>query len=305
MNTHVPTVKSTVAGLSMLFCSVAAVSHAGGLPSVGSGSLVAHFQAGPNVEVDVDGTVNSWTAENDNAIVLTTIVHEGVNTITYDAAGMNGNPTVVVNDPADNKASLQGGIGLTADLTSATIFWLGYFSPGREFSGGVSLGDGSGQYAYSLGADGADGSQMDNQIDDGNFEYFGGSGTQTGDPIAALNGQYTVWRSEYYDNVTTDPGHIGYANNTNLNVAANGAGYSVPTGSELVLFAYQDSGGNGDSGFNFVGNMSELIIYEGNLDPADVEAVESYLRGRIPEPSSAALLLMGMLGIAQMGSRRG
>ena len=246
------------------------------LPPVSSGNLVAHFKAdNSSVTRDVSDNVSGWSAQNDGLIILSASGSDPSN-ITYLPTGMNGNPTIRVNDFSGDNQVLRG--VLPGTHTTATIFWLGFYSPGRD----GSLDDDAGQYAYSYGADAADGSQFDHQIDSGVFQMFGGGGTQTGDNIAARNGQYTVWRTRY--GTAAGDGHEAFADGTNLNIASpNGGNYSV--GGALQLFGFQNSAGTSD-GFNFVGNMSELVIYSGLLNPTDTAAVEAYLTGQIPEPSS-------------------
>lgn len=276
------------------------------LPSVGSGTLVAHFRASDaKVGRDVSGSVTSWTADNNAAIVLTATGNSASN-IVYNANGMNGAPEIVVNDPVSTNQYLTGAIPGTR--TAATIFWLGYYSPGRN----GSLGDGSGQYAYSYGADGADGSQMDHQIDSGVFQLFGGGGTQSGANIAGFNSIRTVWTTFYGQG--TGNGHSAFAGATNLNIASpNGGNYSVS--GNLNLFAFQTTTGS-SSGFNFVGNIGELIIYDGILSSTDVDAIRGYLQLRaggdlgepvtsaIPEPTTWSLMSIALAGLAGYRRRR-
>jgi hypothetical protein len=115
---------------------------------------------------------------------------------------------------------------------------------------------------------------MDAQIDDGIFEIYGGSSTQAGANISDLNGVYSTWMTKFYAAPTT-VGHEAYVNGTNLDVGTTSDGYQ--TDENLVLFAYQNSSGTGSSGYNFVGNIHQLLIYDGVLDEADTAAVTAYL----------------------------
>ena len=186
---------------------------------------------------------------------------------------MGGNGAVLVNDFSGDNLVLQGAIPGTR--TASTVFFLGYFDPGR----GGSSGDGSGQYIYSYGADGPTGSQLDFQIDDGRAEIYGGGGTQDAGDISGNNGVYTVYRVESGGGggddwaVYADGGLVGSGN--------EGTNYSVS--GDLILFGYQNGSGV-SGGYNFVGNVGELLIYDGNLDSTDIGAVESYLMGRLPSP---------------------
>lgn len=271
----------------------AAVTWADAIPSIGSGTLVAHFRvSNSSVARDSSGNVISWTADNNSGIVLNAAGTNNPGNITYSATGMNGAPEIVVNDFTNQNRYMTGAIGGTR--TATTIFWLGFYQPGR----GGSLGDGAGQYLYSYGADGADGSQMDHQIDGGNFEMFGGAGTQTGNSISSLNGVRTVWTTYYGQG--TGNSHSAFAGTTSLGIpATNGGNYSVS--GNLILFGFQGSTAGVSPGFNFVGNIGELIIYDGIVSDTDATAVRTYLAGRaagdlgdptvsaIPEPGTWAM----------------
>ena len=258
--------------------------------------LVAHFQASAeNVSVGMNGDVESWTATNNNTIVLNRTGTAASNSnIQYNPTGMNGSPTIEVNDFTGDNLVLQGSLNVGGTLTQATWFWLGYFSPGRD----GSLNDGSGQYIYSYGVDGADGTQMDFQTDDGISEVYSGNITQS-----SFEGEYTVWRAVYGAGGGGDE-HSAFANGNDLNwPSPNSAAYGVDGSHNLILFGYQNSAG-ASGGFNFVGNISELIVYNRVLSPEEVGQVEAYLASRIPEPSSFVLLALGVSGAIVMWRSR-
>lgn len=303
---HNMTVRSSVWMMALGVYLAATSASAAILPTVGSGTLVAQFQANAStVTFDANNHVSSWTAANDNSIVLNATGSAHPQMIAYDATGMNGQPTIVVNDgPAGTiNRVLQGAIPGTR--TATTIFWLGYYAPDRD----GQPGDGS--YAYSYGVDGADGTQFDHQYEGFNnrIELWGGNGTQSGDVISGYNDQYTIWHTYYGQG--TGNGHQAFANGTDLNVPTpNGGNYSVS--GDLILFGYQNASGV-SGGFNFVGNMSELLIYDGLLNAADTAAILAYLHDRqlavssnlvVPEPTSAALLSCGALGLLVVGRCR-
>jgi len=245
----------------------------GELPEVGSASLVAHFQANANsLTLDGDGNVLQWTAQNNAGLTLTAGGTDDAANIRFNAEGMGPWGTLEVADRSGDNRYLRGDLG--TGLNGSTIFWVGFYEPGRD----GSLRDDAGQYAYSLGRAAGQGSQLDHQIDDGRFELYGGGGTQGGVEINYLNGAYSVFQTNYYPG---DPGHVAYANGFNLSVPSDG-GYSIPAGEELQLFGWQDSIG-APSGYNFVGNMSDFVIYDGVLNPEDAASVASYLTGRLPE----------------------
>lgn len=244
-------------------------------PVVNSADLVAHFVADPTyLDLDASNNVIRWTSTNDPTIQLDAGGTANPENIVYDPSGLGGEGTLVVRDYAGQNRYLRGDLGYTSNLTDTTIFWLGNYHPGA----GGSLGDAAGQYAYSLGSAGSQGSQMDHQIDDGAFELYGGSGTQTGDTISYLNGFNTVYRSDYYSG---SPGHVAYANGVELGVA-NDSGYNVPVGQDLQLFGWQNSSGVA-AGYNFVGDFSEMLIYQGRIDDNDATAVHNYLSNKLDQ----------------------
>ena len=206
------------------------------LPDVESGELVAHFVAQEEyLELTGVDQVLSWTATNDKTIALMAGGSNDPGNIRFESTALGGLGALIVRDYSGDDRHMRGSLNLSEPLSAATIFWLGKYQPGAD----GSLGDGSGQYAYSLGRAGSQGSQMDHQIDDGNFELYGGSGTQTGGSIAYLNGYHSVWQTVYYD---ANPGHQAFVNKHDLNIPPDG-GYNVGINEELQLFGWQNSSG--------------------------------------------------------------
>ena len=204
------------------------------LPAVGSGSLVAHFRvSNSSVARDSNGFVTSWTADNNNSIVLNATGTTPGN-IVYNSSGMSGAPVIEVNDLTNQNQYMVGGI--PGVLTATTIFWLGYYQPGRN----GSLLDTAGQYVYSFGTPGGDGSQLDHQTDSGNFELYVGGVTQTGNNITALQGTYTIWRTLYGQG--TGNQHSAFAGGVSLGVPGTNGGNYNASGS-LVLFGFQNAAG--------------------------------------------------------------
>lgn len=250
-------------------------------PEVTSGRLVANFVAVPEtLEFLAKSTaVTHWQAANDSQISLVGGGSPASN-ISFDPTGLGGHGVLVVNDWSGDNRFLRGSLGGEL-LNDATVFWLGYFDPGRD----GSLGDGSGQYVYTFGRSGSDGSQLDNQVDDGRFEIYGGSGSQTGRDITYLHGADSVWMTRYHG-APTSVGHTAEANGIDLLLPTDGNGYAAggTTSGEddLLLFGWQDSSGNA-AGYNFVGNIHQLLVYDGLLDDNDTAAIMNYLRSKLQQ----------------------
>ena len=250
-------------------------------PEVTSGRLVANFVAVPEtLEFLAKSTmVTHWGAANDSQISLVAGGAPQEN-ITFDPAGLGGHGVLVVNDWTGDNRFLRGSLGGEL-LNNATIFWLGYFDPGRD----GTLGDSSGQYVYSFGRSGVDGSQFDNQVDDGRFEIYGGSGSQSGRDITYLHGADSVWMTRYHASPTT-VGHTSEVNGIDLFLPTDENGYAAggenPGDDDLLLFGWQDSSGDA-AGYNFVGNIHQLLVYDGLLDDNDTAAIVNYLRSKLQQ----------------------
>ena len=246
------------------------------LPSVNSAELVAHFVAdSDSLTLGPSNEVLAWAASNDASMVLTTQGTNDPTNITFDPAALGGLGSLIVRDYSGDNRYLRGSLNQTNALDDMTIFWLGKYEPGAD----GSLTDSAGQYVYCIGPAGSQGSQLDHQIDDGAFEMYGGSGTQTGGSIAYLNGFNSVWRTEYYSG---SPGHVAYVNQRSLNIPTDG-GYAVNPATEIQLFGWQDSAAQA-GGYNFVGEFAELVIYRGHLDSSDLESVHNYLSAKLDQP---------------------
>jgi len=247
------------------------------LPDVTSGTLAAHFLCDPaTMDLDANNAVTAWRARNNSSIELTASGSGDATNILYDASDLNGQGGIRVNDFTSETMGLSGSIG-DLDLVESTIFWLGYYAPGRD----GSTDDGSGQYAYNY-YNGS--SYISHQSDDGIVEHY--SPTRAGDAIDVLEGDYQVWTSVTYG---ASPGTSMYVNGIDLNVAPHDGIASDPAADTFHMFRYSSSG------YNFVGNMHECIIYEGALSAEDIAAVEAYLDAKraaydgLPEVSSGAL----------------
>ena len=277
---------------TIFFASICS-SHGEDPPSVTSAELVAHFVAKEADLTLAPGTshVTEWRAHNDAAIALTAQGTDDPANIVYDPSGLGGLGSLVIRDYTGDNRYLRGSLNQDQTLSDVTIFWLGKYEPGAD----GSLQDGAGQYAYCLGPAGNQGSQMDHQIDDGHFELYGGSGTQSGGTINYLNGYHSVWQTDYF---SSGPGHEAHVNGYNLNIPADD-GYSVSTSSELQLFGWQNSSSVA-GGYNFVGEFAEMLIYRGRLSENDAARIQSWLRDKLdqnpphpPEPQTFNFAISG------------
>ncbi len=235
-------------------------------PSVSSGTLVLQLRAdAATVATNASGHVTTWTAKNNGALVLTS-TGNAPQQITFSATGMNGVPTVQFTDATGNDQWLRGDLPAGVNLTDATVFWLGYYA---------TAPDGFGNYVYSIGTSAGNGaSQLSHQKQDGRVEIYNGQTTFTGADISARDDVYTVWRSEYRGG-TPAVSHAAFAEGVDLGVPGNTVGYNVNPDPHPVYV-----GGWQGSGYNIVGNVSELLVYQGILSAADALAVECYLHSR-------------------------
>jgi predicted RNA-binding protein len=247
-----------------------------GLPEVSSGALAVHFVADPST-MDVDpsnNAVTAWRASNNPSIELTASGIGAATNLLYDAGDLHGHGGIQVNDFSGETMGLEGSIG-DLDLVESTIFWLGYYAPERD----GSTGDGSGQYAYNY-YNGS--SYISHQSDDGIVEHY--SPTRAGDAIDALEGEYQVWTSVTYG---AAPGTSMYVNGVDLNVAPHDGIASAAAADTFQMFRYSSSG------YNFVGNMHECIIYEGALSAADIAVIEAYLDAKRTPPGPGTAYCFG------------
>lgn len=203
---------------------------------------------------------------------------------------------------------------------AATIFWLG------SYSGSNPQGNGTlGRYAYNITTVDLDqiggGFNHQRRNADENVGAFvtnisgGSSQTRVGSSIGSFNDTPTVWTSVYdFESATRTMDFFatdGDGNRTDLGIAnpASTAGThtfaddtALPNlyiGSISYPFFYGDDGQPGagtNGGWSFIGEMQQLVIFEGNLSSADIAAVESWLVA-VPEPSNAVIALLGAFGL--------
>ena len=241
-----------------------------GLSSGAQSSLVAHYDARSGV--DTTGTVvNSWTPVDGNGsalpgkIVAATAIGAGSpNLISY-----NGSNRLLFDDSdlGSNGRYLSGLLGNTAS-TEFTVVWLGHYKNNAPFAA-------SGTYAYNIGPN-----NISHQRDDfeGGYrvEMYNGT-TYGGADIEALDNTDTVWST-----VITSSSHAAYANGADLSLEGN------PSNS-VVANATINIGAFAASGYDFVGEMSHLLIFDTALSDVDRALIEDWLSLQREVPSSAPL----------------
>ncbi|MBI24406.1 MAG: hypothetical protein CMN05_12610 [Roseibacillus sp.] len=187
--------------------------------------------------------------------------------ITYD-----GSDRLIFDDVSTNSDGryLAGNL-VNAGTSDFTIFWLGHYQDGAPFAT-------SGTYAYNVGLN-----NISHQRDDGGggfrVEMYNGT-TYAGDDITAYDGIGTVWST-----VITATTHDTYANGMNLNVGGSPAN-SVVANAAIVIGAYSSGG------YDLVGEIRQMIIFESALDDDDRGFVEAYLgslAGLPPQPEPTPL----------------
>ncbi len=244
-----------------------------GLSTSARAALVAHYDGRAGVAT-TGSVVESWTPLDGDGRLLPGMVASSTqrgsgaaDLITYD-----GSDRLIFDDVSTNSDGryLAGNL-VNAGTSDFTIFWLGHYQDGAPFAT-------SGTYAYNVGLN-----NISHQRDDGGggfrVEMYNGT-TYAGDDITAYDGIGTVWST-----VITATTHDTYANGMNLNVGGSPAN-SVVANAAIVIGAYSSGG------YDLVGEIRQMIIFESALDDEDRGLVEAYLgslAGVPPEPEPTPL----------------
>jgi hypothetical protein len=243
-----------------------------GLSTQALDSLVAHYDGKNGVKTD-GASVVSWTPIGANGDSLDDMIVRstqrggaGQELITYDGSGkLTFDDTSV---GADGRY-LEGVLS-NAESKELTVFWVGNYSAEAPFAT-------SGAYVYNIGIN-----NTSHQRDDGAggfvVEQYNGT-TYAGDDITAHDGVTTVWST-----VLTADSHAFYANGENLNVAGTPSN-NIQANASMIIGAYSSSG------YDFVGEVEQLIIFGSALSDADRELVEGYL-GATDTPATPALSIV-------------
>ena len=253
-----------------------------GLSAGAQASLVAHYDGRTGVSTN-GSAVDSWTPVDGDGNPLPGMV------VTSAARSGGGGADLITYDPISGSLSFDDtavgaeGRRLSGTLSNAqsanfTVMWLGLYEADAPFAT-------SGTYAYNIGP-----SDISHQRDDGGggfrVEMYNGT-TYAGDDITAYDGIATVWST-----VLTGSSHNVFANGTNLNVGGS------PTNS-VAANASIDMGAYSASGYDFVGDMSQMIIFDSALSDADRALVHNFL-STVPEPSVMLLLGLAMLPLLRI-----
>ncbi len=264
-----------------------------GLSQAGRDALRIHFDAGVGVSLDGNGGVTAWEGRDGSGNPVYTAQAQGSGPSTNISVNAAGDALVFTESQvADTRFLYTDLYAIDDKLISSgevTVFWLG------SYSAGTPQGDGTlGRYAYNIGIRGPGVSGqargMSHQRRDAGqvVAVFPGSGvTYRGDSILTRNDTPTVWRTDY-DYVGGSPfgTHAFFATDdegtrTDLGMAPLTATTIEFTSFDphLYIGAWNDGvvSSSGSGGFTFIGEMSQLLIFEGDLDPADIDAIEAWL----------------------------
>ena len=223
-------------------------------------SLVAHYDGSKGVET-VDNAVVSWTPVDSSGQLMDSMIVQsaqkgngGSDLISYDGTGKLF---------FDDTSVAADGRYLTGKLSNTetkefTIFWLGHYNADAPFAT-------SGTYAYNIGL-----SNTSHQRDDGKggfvVEQYNGI-TYSGNDISEYDDQTTVWST-----VLTADSHSFYANGKNLNLGGMPTN-NIKANADIVIGAYSSSG------YDFVGEIEQLIIFSSALNTKDRKIIENHLYG--------------------------
>ena len=223
-------------------------------------SLVAHYDGSEGVEA-VDNAVVSWTPVDSTGQLMDSMIVQsaqkgngGSDLISYDGTGKLF---------FDDTSVAADGRYLTGKLSNTetkefTIFWLGHYNADAPFAT-------SGTYAYNIGL-----SNTSHQRDDGKggfvVEQYNGI-TYSGNDISEYDDQTTVWST-----VLTADSHSFYANGKNLNLGGMPTN-NIKANADIVIGAYSSSG------YDFVGEIEQLIIFSSALNTKDRKLIENHLYG--------------------------
>jgi len=236
--------------------------------------FLIHFDAAVGVSTTGGSNVSSWAGMNgDGTATVATAVPAGSGA----AANITSNGTAVVFNELNALDNLHLATPLSTSGDQYTIIWVGHYDSSNQ-----NGAETSGLYAYSLtNLDVNNAPGMNHQRDDcsGSFcvEVYPGT-TFPGDDIAAFDDTTTAWSTIYdYANGT----HTTYVAETNLNLTGS-SNLSLNPDPTLVIGGYDDGSYFNTSGYNILGEIEQLIIFEGLVSLTDIAAVVSFYGDALP-----------------------
>ena len=241
-----------------------------GLSAEAKASLVAHYDGRTGVTT-TGSTVDSWIPVDGNGNELSGMEVTNTQHGTVDASHISydGSGRLTFTDPGSGGRYLEGSLANSAS-TDFTVFWLGHYEADAPSAT-------SGNYAYNIGPN-----NISHQRDDGGggfvVEMYNGT-TYVGDDIQVYDGVDTIWST-----VLTADGHNAYANGTNLNLVGSPTN-NVVADASIIMGSYSSSG------YDLVGDISQMIIFESALSDADRLLVEGFLGTFKAPPAPMTLAL--------------
>lgn len=237
-------------------------------------SLVAHFDGRTGV-VTVDGSsdVSSWTPLGAagtpiSEMALTSVPRAGGGAPSLIA--YRGSGTLSFDDSrVEGEGRFLDGFLTNSGGTEMTVVWYGHYDAG-------ALAEDSGAYAFNIGLNELS-HQRDNLTSGGFTVKIHNGATYPGTvDITPFDGIDTVWTTR-----VSVGGHSAFAGGTDLDIQGSPT-YRFGAEAEIVL------GGSGPSGFDFIGDMKQLVIFESALSETDRLLLQDYFEGGlvpiIPQP---------------------
>jgi hypothetical protein len=203
-------------------------------------------------------TVDSWTPVDGSgtAIPGMAVTNKEHGTAAASHISYDGSSRLTFTDLGAGGRYLEGSLTNSPASTDFTVFWLGHYEKDAPYPT-------HGNYAYNIGPN-----NISHQRDDGGggfrVEMYNGT-TYAGDDITAYDGVDTLWST-----VITANSHAAYANGTNLNIVGSPANNVVADASIIM-------GSLNSSGYDFVGDIRQMIIFNSALSDEDRLLVESYI----------------------------
>lgn len=235
--------------------------------------FLIHFDA--TVGVSTSGAnVTSWAGMDGtgtSTVATASIAGAG------SPANITSNGSAIVFSETNAADSLHLSTPLTTSGDQYTIVWVGHYDSSDQ-NGAAN----SGLYAYSLtnldvsNAPGMN-HQRDNSGDSFIVEVYPGS-TFGGDDIAGFDDTTTVW-STIYD--YANGSHSTFVQDTNLNLTGS-SNLSLNANPTLVIGGYDDGSYFNGSGYNILGEMEQLIIFDGVVSLGDIASIVSFYGDPLP-----------------------